>query len=62
MSVLNFELERIAGIEPASSAWKAEVIAVYDARDADVSSLKSNVVSSLRTIPFCHFRCFATKI
>ncbi len=26
------KLERAAGIEPASSAWKAEVIALYDAR------------------------------
>ena len=26
------ELERVAGIEPASSAWKAEVIPIYDTR------------------------------
>ena len=27
-------MERAAGIEPASSAWKAEVIPLYDARKA----------------------------
>ncbi len=27
-----FELERVAGIEPASSAWKAEVLPLYHTR------------------------------
>ncbi len=32
-------LERAAGIEPASSAWKAEVIALYDARILELGYL-----------------------
>jgi hypothetical protein len=28
----SFRLERVAGIEPASSAWKADVLPLYDTR------------------------------
>ena len=31
-------LERAAGIEPASLAWKAKVLPLHNARDADLSS------------------------
>ncbi len=31
---LHEQMERAMGIEPTSSAWKAEVIPLYDARNA----------------------------
>ena len=33
LSYISEYLERVAGIEPASSAWKAEVLPLYHTRD-----------------------------
>lgn len=30
-----FLLERVRGVEPLSSAWKAEVMPIYDTRDSE---------------------------
>ena len=45
------ELERVAGIEPASSAWKAEVLPLYHTRNhsrltADIMALLSKTTTA----------------
>ena len=40
-------MERVAGIGPASSAWKAEVIPLYDTRKLYISGLDQPIVSAL---------------
>jgi hypothetical protein len=44
-----FELERVAGIEPASSAWKAEVLPLYHTRCIGLASLQTLFFTTNKT-------------